>query len=141
MVAWLLVFHLLGLIFWLGALFTLTRILAMHTEEASAGARPTLTRLEGMLFNRIAHPAAVVVILAGIALIFTNSSYYLHAHWLHAKLLLVILLLGLDLWLYVRASAMQAEREELSRGECAAFGATIAATLLGILILVLVKPF
>lgn len=141
MVAWLLVFHLLGLIFWLGTLFALTRILAVHTEEASAEARSTLARLEAMLFNRIAHPAAVVVILAGIGLIFTNPGYFLHARWLHAKLLLVFLLLGLDLWLYAHASAMQAERENLSRGECAAFGATIAATLLGILILVLVKPF
>lgn len=141
MTAWLLVFHILGVIFWIGSLLIVTRVLAIHTEETSAEARATLARLERVLFNRMAHPAAAVVVLVGIALISTNPHYYLRAHWLHAKLLLVGLMVGLDLWLYARASAFQAGRSTMSRGECMAFHGTVAATLLAILILVLTKPF
>lgn len=141
MTAWLLVFHLVGVVFWFGSLLIVTRILAVHTEESSADARQALARLEKLVFNRMAHPAAAVVVLAGISLIFTNPHYYLRAHWLHAKLLLVLLMIGLDLWLYVRAGAFHAGRDTLRRGECMAFHGTIAATLLAVLILVLVKPF
>ena len=35
MVAWTLVFHIVGLVFWLGSLLVVTQILAIHTEEAS----------------------------------------------------------------------------------------------------------
>lgn len=140
MLAWLLVFHLLGVIFWIGSLLIVTRILAIHTAEASAEARDSLARIERMLFNRMAHPAAAVVVLAGVGLIMTNPNF-LREHWLHAKLLLVVLMIGLDLWLYKRASDFQAGRESLSRGDCMAFHGTIAVTLLAILILVLVKPF
>ena len=141
MTAWLLVFHLLGLFFWIGSLLVVTRILAVHTEESSADARQSLARLEKLLFNQMAHPAAAVVVLAGISLIFTNPHYYLRAHWLHAKLLLVGLMIWLDFWLYARANAFHAGRDTMRRGECMAFHGTIAAALLAILSLVLVKPF
>ena len=141
MLAWLLAVHLLGMVFWVGALVVLTRVLAAHSEETNTETRTTLVRIERWVFNRIVHPGLVVTLLAGVALIFTNPDYFLHANWLHAKLLLTILLIGLDLWLYVRAGAQEAGREQMTRSECTAFGATIVATFLAILILVLVKPF
>lgn len=141
MFPWLLIVHLVGMVFWVGTLVVLTRVLATHAEELNAETRTTLARIERSLFHRIVHPALLITLLTGVALFFTNPDYFLHAYWLLAKLLLSILLIGLDLWLYVRAGAQEAGREPMGRSECLAFGATIVATFLAILILVLVKPF
>jgi len=140
MVAWILVFHLVGLVFWLGSLLVVTHILAIHSEEPSAAARVTLGRLEMKLFNGMAHPGAALMVITGSILIGEHPRY-LHEHWLHAKLLLVALLLVLDLRIYFRTTAFLAGRAQLRRRECLALHALISLVFFGILILVLIKPF
>lgn len=140
MVAWTLVFHILGLVFWLGSLLVVTRVLAIHTEETSPEARAALGRLESKLLKGFAHPGAAIMVITGFILIAQDPSY-LREHWLHAKLLLVVILIVLDLRVAFRAKAFQEGTVELSRGECMALHGAIALLLFGILILVLVKPF
>ena len=67
--------------------------------------------------------------------------HYLLEHWLHAKLLLVLVLIVLDLRVYFRAAAFLAGRVELHRRECMALHGAISLVFFGILILVLLKPF
>ncbi len=141
MTAWTLVFHLIGLVFWIGPLLLVTHLLAVHTQEPSPEARQALGRLEMRFLNRLAHPGAVLMLITGVILIFTNRSYYLHAPWLHAKLFLVAILLGLDLIIYLRTRAFQAGKIQLRRAECAALHGGVALVFFGILILVLIKPF
>ncbi len=57
------------------------------------------------------------MILAGIGLISTNSSYYLHAPWLHIKLTFVVLLIGLHGIVAVRTKRFGAGTIQLQRGE------------------------
>ena len=66
---------------------------------------------------------------------------YLREHWLHAKLLLVVILVALDLRLTFRARAFQEGKIELSRRECMILHGAISLVFLAILILVLIKPF
>src|ERR1039458_2469616 len=140
MVAWTLVFHIIGLVFWLGGLLVVTRILAIHTEETSVEIRATLSRLEARLFKGFTHPGAALMVITGIMLV-SHDPDYLRQHWLHAKLLLVMILIVLDLRLYFRARAFQAGKIQLSRGECMAMHGVIALVFVGILICVLTKPF
>jgi putative membrane protein len=140
MVAWTLVFHIIGLVFWLGSLLVATRILAMHTEETSPEGRAALTRVETRLFNGFAHPGAALMVITGIILV-SHDPYYLRQSWLHAKLLLVLILIVLDLRVYFRAVAFQSGKIQMSRGECMAMHGVIALVFVGILILVLTKPF
>ena len=86
MVPALLVGHVLGLVFWVGGLLVTSMALTRHTQEASADARQALARLERIYLRGLADPGALLTILAGVSLIMTNSSYYLHAPWLHIKL-------------------------------------------------------
>ena len=66
----------------------------------------------------------------------------LRQHWLHAKLLLVVILIALDLRVTFRARAFQEGTAEVTRGEgCMALHGAIALVFTAILILVLVKPF
>jgi len=140
MVAWILVFHLVGLVFWLGSLLVVTHVLAIHSEEPSPAARATLGRLEMKLLNGLAHPGAALMVITGIILIGENP-HYLREHWLHAKLLLVAILLILDIRVYFRTSAFLAGRAQLRRRECMALHGAISLVFFGILILVLIKPF
>jgi len=140
MVPWVLVFHLIGLVFWLGSLLVVTQVLAIHSEEPSAEARAALGRLEMKLFKGLAHPGAALMVITG-AILIGEHPHYLREHWLHAKLLLVALLIVLDLRVYFRATAHLTGRAELRRRECVALHGAISLVFFGILILVMLKPF
>jgi putative membrane protein len=140
MSAWILVFHLIGLVFWLGSLLVVTHVLAIHSEEPSPAARATLGRLEMKLLRSMAHPGAALMVMTGIILIGEKPAY-LREHWLHAKLLLVALLVVLDLRVYFRTTAFLAGRAELRRRECMVLHGAVSLVFFGILVLVLLKPF
>jgi putative membrane protein len=140
MTAWILVFHLTGLVFWLGSLLVVTHILAFHSEEPSMEVREALGRLEVKLLKGLAHPGAAVMVISGIIMIGVNP-HYLREHWLQAKSLLVALLIILDLRVYFRTTAFLAGRVELRRRECMALHGAISLVFFAILILVLLKPF
>jgi len=140
MTGWILVFHLTGLVFWLGSLLVVTHILAFHSEEPFAEVREALGRLEVKLLKGLAHPGAAVMVISGILLIGGNP-HYLHERWLQAKLVLVALLIILDLRVYFRARAFLAGSVELRRRECMALHGAISLVFFAILILILLKPF
>jgi putative membrane protein len=140
MVAWMLVIHLTGLVFWLGSLLVVTHILAIHTQEISAESRAALGRLEMKLLKGLAHPGAALMVASGSVLLYLQS-YALRERWLHLKLVLIVVLIALDLRIYFRARGFQAGRIELQRRECRAWHGIIAGLLLAILVLVLIKPF
>jgi putative membrane protein len=94
MVAWTLVGHVFGLVLWIAGLLMTTVILAHHCRETSTEARRTLARMGRICMRGLADPGAFVTLLAGVILITTNRSYYLHARWLHIKLVFVAVLIG-----------------------------------------------
>lgn len=140
MIAWTLVFHMIGLVFWLGGLLVVTHTLALHTAEDSPEARGALGRLESKLLRGLAHPGAAIMVVTGFMLV-GHDPNLLRQHWLHAKLLLVVILIALDLRVTFRARAFQDGTIEMTRGECMALHGAIALVFTVILILVLVKPF
>ncbi|MGD1101132.1 MAG: CopD family protein [Terriglobia bacterium] len=140
MVAWTLVFHIIGLVFWLGSLLVVTQILAIHTEETTPEMHVTLGRLESKLLEGFAHPGAALMVITGFLLV-SHDPNYLREHWFHAKLLLVVILVALDLVVTFRARAFQEGKIELSRRECMALHGAISLVFFAILILVLIKPF
>ena len=140
MLAWTLVFHLTGLVFWIGSLLVTTHVLAMHSEEQSPEARATLGRLESKLLKGLAHPGAALMVISGVVLL-AEDPQFLRATWLHLKILLVLVMVALDLRIYFRARAFQAGQIEMTRGECMALHGMIALVFTLILILVLIKPF
>src|SRR5208283_6048084 len=139
MIAWTLVFHIIGLVFWLGSLLVVTQVLALHTAEANPETRETLGRLESKLLRGLAHPGAAIMVITGFLLVSHDPSY-LREHWLHAKLFLVVVLVALDLRLTFRARAFQEGKIELSRRECMFLHGAISLVFLAILILVLIRP-
>jgi putative membrane protein len=139
-VAWALVFHVVGFVLWLGGLMVVTQVMAARTRQPSAEVRAQFARLESKLFKGVAHPGAAVTLLAGI-LVLVLQPDYLHQGWLHAKLFLVAVLIALDLIAYQRAKAFEQGRIELQRRECMVLHSSIALVFIGIVIMVMIKPF
>ena len=138
---WALVFHLVGLVFWLGGLLIVTHVLAADTEATTDETHQVLGRLEANLFKGIAHPGAAIVILSGLVMIMTNPHYYLDAPWLRVKLIMVAVLIVLDWMTYRRMRAFNAGLIKLQRKQCMALHGGIAFVFFVILILVLIQPF
>ncbi len=139
-IAWALVVHAIGFVFWIGGLLAATMVMAAHTRETSLDGRQALARLEKRLLNGFAAPGALLTILAGITMLWVQPDY-LHEAWLHAKLLLVLIILILHVLTVTRAAAFGAGRIELQRRECMMLHGAISFMFLGIVILVVVKPF
>ena len=139
-VAWALVFHIIGLVFWIGGLLVTTTVLALHTREASLESPPVLEHLEVKLLTGMAHPGAAITVLAGLTLLWIQPDAF-HQHWLHAKLFLVAILIALDLIVYTRAKAFHKGQIKLGRRECMTPHGAISLVFLGIVILVMIKPF
>lgn len=141
LIAWTLVFHILGIVFWMGGLLVVTHVLAYDAESPSVEVHETLGRLEQKLFRGIVHPGAIITIISGIVLISTNAQYYLHAVWLHIKLFMVVILIVLDVITFIRARAFHAGKTKLQRRECMSLHGGIALAFIVILVMVLVRPF
>jgi putative membrane protein len=134
----LLVGHVLGLVFWVGGLLVTSMALTRHTQEASADARQALARLERIYLRGLADPGALLTILAGASLIATNSSYYLHAPWLHIKLTFVLILIGLHGLVAMRTKAFSTGRITMQRSEARLLVVATLFLFLSILIATLV---
>ena len=135
---WLLVGHVFGLVFWVSGLLVTSMALTRHTQEASVEARQALARLERIYLRGLADPGALLTVLAGVGLIFTNSPYYLRAPWLHIKLTFVLFLIGLHVVVAVRSKAFAAGRIALQRSEARMWVVATLLLFLSILIATLV---
>ena len=91
--AWLLTFHFVGMVMWLGGCFTLARVLGYHAVEPPS-VRPTLRRIEARANYLFAWPGAILVLTTGAMLVRTYGASFLRVSlWMQAKLVLVGLLL------------------------------------------------
>lgn len=117
MVAWILVAHVLGLTFWVSGLLVTTIALYQHTRETTAQAREALARLERIFLRAMADPGALLTVLAGIAVVAGNRSYYLHARWLHIKLIFVLILIVLHVVIATRSKLYSTGRITLQPGQ------------------------
>ena len=137
MIAWTLVFHILGIVLWIGGLLMTTVLLSRHVQETAPEARAALTRVEKKSMRAMADPGALLVILAGITMIFTNKAYYLHASWLHFKLLIVVALIVLHGYIGIEMKGVQKGTSSLTSGKAWFLFATVLVVFVAILIVAL----
>jgi len=140
MIAWTLVFHIIGLVFWLGSLIVVTQIAALQAEEANLETLASLGRLETKILRGLTHPGAAIVVVTGIILLVLDRQA-IHQPWLHIKLALVVVLIALDLRLTFRLRRQNDGSIALSRQECRILHGAISLAFLLILVLVMIRPF
>ena len=139
---WLMVVHILAVISWMAGLFYLPRLLVYHAERgAEVVLADTFKVMERRLLQAIMRPAGLVVILSGLGLIWMGSWYGPVPVWLWLKLVLVGAMLGFHGVLEWHVVRFRDGVEVKSGRYFRVLNEVPTVVLIGIVILVVVKPF
>ena len=146
---WLKAFHIIGVVSWFAGLLYLPRLFVYHSQiqggQAGNGViddSPGNARfkiMERKLFM-IMTIGALVAAGFGVAMLAVAPDYLL-MRWLHVKLLLVLLLIGYHGACFALLQQFAADRNAHSERWYRVFNEMPALLLIGIVILVVVKPF
>lgn len=137
---WIKALHIIAVMSWMAALLYMPRLFIYHTDAAPGSEQSeTFKMMEQRLLKVIMNPAMMITWVLGLYLAW--SVYGFQGGWLHAKLLLVLLLTGVHM-MFSRAVKAFA-RDENTRSARYWRLMNEAPTLLMILIVIMavVKPF
>ena len=138
---WLKAFHLMAIVTWFSGLFYLPRLYVYHAETTDDAGNERFKIMERKLYRGITTPSMVVVVALGLWLISLNASYYLTQPWMHAKLTLVALLIAYHFACGYYRKVFAEDRNTRSHKFYRVFNELPVFALIGIIILVVVKPF
>ena len=141
---WVKAAHVVFVIFWMAGMFMLPRYLVYHQEAqpGSAEAQIWMTR-ESKLRSMILTPSMILVWVLGLMLA-VNAGMFSGVGglgWLHAKLLLVVLLSGYHGWAVGYAKKLAAGKPTLAGKQLRMLNEVPALAVTLIVVLVIVKPF
>jgi putative membrane protein len=137
---WLKAGHIIFVIFWMAGLFMLPRCFVYH-QEAVPGSPENAMWIdrEAKLLRIILWPAFMMVWVLGLSLAITTGAF--QQPWFHAKLALVLGLSVYHVWLASYAKALAAGERRISGKRLRLLNEIPALAAIGIVILVVVKPF
>jgi protoporphyrinogen IX oxidase len=130
--------HVFGVVTWVGGLLTLASLLARVPEEVGVAKERIIVATRRLAFG--IHIGAAITIVLGIGLIFMEPGV-IKQGWLHIKLLLVVILLYFHYRFFSRATALENDPASAARGEFMMIHGVVSLILIGILLLVMLKPF
>ncbi len=140
MYEWIKALHVISVIAWMAGMLYLPRLFVYHAMSEDEISQQRFCIMERKLYRGIMTPSMIATVLFGGWLLYLTPAW-LQMGWLHAKLLLVTVLIG-----YHHVCGAQLKR--FARGENARshvfyrwFNEAPVLLLLAIVILVVVKPF
>lgn len=146
---WLKAFHVIGVVSWFAGLLYLPRLFVYHAQVQVAGAQGGFVDdekgnarfkiMERKLFM-IMTIGALIAAGFGVAMLGLAPDYLL-MRWLHVKLALVMLLVGYHGACFALLQQFAVDRNSRSERWFRVFNEAPALLLIGIVILVVVKPF
>ena len=137
---WIKSFHIIFMVTWFAGLFYLPRLFVYHAMAEDEPSRERFKVMERKLYRGIMGPSMIATLVLGIWMLYLNSGW-LSQGWLHAKLTLVVLLIGYH---HACGSLLKRfARDENRRGHVFYrwFNEVPVLFLIAIVILVVVKPF
>lgn len=123
---------------WFAGLFYLPRLFVYHAMSDDAPGIERFKVMERKLYYGIMTPGAVLTILFGLWL---WLGYGISGGWLHAKLVLVIVLIAYHLYCGKLLADFKYDRNRRSHVYYRWFNEFPVAILIAVVILVVVKPF
>jgi putative membrane protein len=140
---WVKAFHIIFVIFWMAGLFLLPRYLVHHQEALGTPQAAEWTQREALLRRMILSPSIAIVWVLGLSLAVNLGLLDGGAGlgWLHAKLLLVILLSGYHGWAIGYSKKLAKGQGNIPLRALRMIGEVPALAVVLIVILVVVKPF
>jgi putative membrane protein len=141
--AWVKALHLFAVIAWMAGLFYLPRLFVYHAERGNSPGplNETFKVMERKLLKLIINPASIAVWVFGLMLAFTPGIIDWSEPWVHVKAALVIAMTAYH-HLLVRWWKAFAEDRNERRGRFYRIANEVPTLLLlGILVMVFVRPF
>src|SRR5438128_2689318 len=137
---WVKALHVIAMIAWMAGMLYLPRLFVYHCEaELGSKQSETFKIMERRLLRAIINPAMMVTWLAGLWLAFESGHY--RAGWLQAKFVLVLILTALHGLLARWTREFAEDRNTHSSKFYRLVNEIPTVLMIGIVILVIVKPF
>jgi putative membrane protein len=137
---WIKTLHILAVISLMAGMLYLPRLFVYHADaKAGSELSETLKVMERRLLKGIVNPAMIAVWLTGLLLAYRLDDF--QSPWLHAKLALVLVLSGIYLYLAGLARAFAKDGNRRSALYYRILNETPTVVMIGIVILVVFKPF
>jgi putative membrane protein len=137
---WLKAFHVIAVIAWMAGMLYLPRLFVYHSETPKGSIQSdTFKIMERRLLKAIINPAMIVAWVLGLILVWQGGWYT--SGWLHAKVLLVLILSGFHGFLSRLVKDFAADRNTRPARFYRMINEVPTVLMIGIVILVIVKPF
>jgi putative membrane protein len=137
---WLEAIHIIAMVAWMAGMFYLPRLFVYHAETAAGTPQSeTFKVMERRLLRLITNPAMIVVWITGPLLAYEGG--FLRDGWLHAKILLVLVLSAVHGMLAGATRRFAQDANTRSARFYRILNEVPTVLLIGIVILVVVKPF
>ncbi len=140
---WLKAFHIVFVVTWFAGLFYLPRLFIYHAQADDEPGRQRFVVMERRLLA-ITHIGGALALLFGLLVLTAWTRVapdFMKQGWLHAKLALVVLLIGYHLSLVRLAADFAAGRNRRSERWLRIYNEVPALLLIAIVVLVVVRPF
>ena len=137
---WIKALHVIAVISWMAGMLYLPRLFVYHCEaEAGSKQSETFKVMERRLLRAIINPAMIATWVLGLWLAYDQALF--KAGWLHGKLALVLALTALHGLFSRWVRDFAADRNTHSQKFYRIVNEAPAVLMIGIVILVIVKPF
>lgn len=138
---WTKALHLIFMVTWFAGLFYLPRLFVYHTLASDQISIARFKIMERKLYFGIATPGAVLTVLFGLWTLSYGAAGYMQMGWMHAKLGLVLLLLGYHIYLGKLLFAFKHDRNKHGDVFYRVLNEIPVLFLVAIIILAVVKPW
>ncbi len=137
---WIKAFHVIAIIAWMAGMLYLPRLFVYHSETQKGSIQSdTFKIMERRLLKAIINPAMIAAWVLGLYLVWDGGWYA--SGWLHAKVLLVLILSGFHGFLSRLVKDFAADRNTRPARFYRMINEVPTVLMIGIVILVIVKPF
>ncbi len=140
MYLWIKAFHIMAVVTWFAGLFYLPRLFVYHAMSEDQVSRERFKIMERKLYRGIMTPSMVVTIGLGIWMLMIMPQW-LQQGWLHAKLTLVVLLIGYHFLCGAQLKRFARDANQRSHIFYRWFNEAPVLVLVGAVLLVVLKPF
>jgi TIGR00701 family protein len=139
---WIKAFHIVFMVTWFAGLFYLPRLFVYHALSEDSLSIERFKMMERKLYYGIATPSAALTLLLGLWLLVGQTLWIDgKAEWLHLKLALVIALVLYHIYCGKLLNDFKHDRNQHSHVWYRYFNELPVLLLIGIVVLVVVKPF
>ncbi len=132
--------HLMGIISWMAGVLYLYRLFIYHTEEKLPEVKARFEIMEHRLYKIITVPAMYFSLLMGGIMLYLNPSLF-SQHWMHAKLLFVVLLMGVTQMAGPFQRKLRSGESKITSKKFRILNEVPTLLMILIVLLVILKPF